>query len=30
MKTEIVIARYHENLDWLKKIKKSKDLKIIF
>ena len=28
MKTEIVIARYNENLDWLKKIKKSKDLKI--
>jgi hypothetical protein len=28
MKTEIVVARYNENLDWLKKIKKSKDLKI--
>jgi hypothetical protein len=28
MKTEIVIARYNENLDWLKKIKKSKDIKI--
>ena len=28
MKTEIVVARYSENLDWLKKIKKSKDLKI--
>jgi thiol-disulfide isomerase/thioredoxin len=28
MKTEIVIARYNENLDWLKKIKKSKNLKI--
>ena len=28
MKTEIVIARYKENLDWLKKIKKSKDIKI--
>ena len=25
---EIVIARYKENLDWLKKIKKSKDIKI--
>jgi hypothetical protein len=28
MKTEIVVARYKENLDWLKKIKKSKDIKI--
>ena len=28
MKTEIVVARYNENLDWLKKIKKSKDIKI--
>jgi hypothetical protein len=28
MKTEIVVSRYNENLDWLKKIKKSKDLKI--
>ena len=28
MKTEIVIARYNENLDWIKKIKKSKDIKI--
>jgi hypothetical protein len=28
MKTEIVVARYNENLDWLKKIKKSKNLKI--
>ena len=28
MKTEIVVARYNENLDWLKEIKKSKDLKI--
>jgi len=28
MKTEIVVARYNENLDWIKKIKKSKDLKI--
>ena len=28
MKTEIVVARYSENLDWLKKIKKSKDIKI--
>jgi len=28
MKTEIVVSRYNENLDWLKKIKKSKNLKI--
>jgi hypothetical protein len=28
MKTEIVVARYNENLDWLKKIEKSKDIKI--
>jgi len=28
MKTEIVVARYNENLDWLKEIKKSKDIKI--
>jgi len=28
MKTEIVVARYNENLDWLKKIRKTKDIKI--